>query len=879
MIRNSQGQLLLSFSQQFRKNSAWNLALGITLLGVFLSASAQAAVFTVNSPSDAVDVGPGNGICETAFGNCTLRAAIQESNALAGADEIILPPNTYLLTIVSELDITGSLAITGGGASTTIIDGNKSVRPNSRVLVAGSGITVSISGVTIRNGGTGGVGGGIFNAGTLTLTNSTVSGNNADGDGGGIYNANGGTATLTNITVSGNNVGVDGGGVFNDGGGTMTLTNSTVSGNNAGDDAGGVRNVNGGTMMLTNTTVSGNNAGDGGGGIRNSGTLTLTNSTVSGNHAGQNGGGIYNFSGTTNSFNSTITDNRSDADLNGTGIGGGVHNEAGATFIFQNTILAGNFETQLAGNIFVATTGECDGTIISSGNNLMENYDTSRCTVTGNPLLADRKLGPLQNNGGPTQTHALLVGSPAIDAGDPGGCRDEFGAVLTTDQRGFRRTVVAVCDIGAYELTRIGGEFGEVLTAAPGQASVLAAGFESSGALRGPAFQLFNTLGTLQTTQFVLNPDFRIDVSFVLGNDGADTAGEILVGGQEKSGLARGPAYQLFDADGAFKLTRFVLNSDFSEVSFSPLDVGGKRVLACGHEISGLSRGPAYQAFDSSGNLVGTQFVLNPDFRVDTSCMGANLDGVAGDEVIVGGREVTGLARGPAFQIFGSDGSFRLTRFVLNPDFTVVDVGGRTNIVVSGRETSGAARGPAYQAFDAIGNVMLTRFVLNPNFTDFEVFGANTTNAVSGEEMVTGGTETRGLARGPAFQVWDNSGNHLFTRFVLNTDFAEVQFTKIDINNDGIDEILVVGRETRGLARGPAFQLFDGNGNLLVTQFVLNPDFTNLKAFTVDQNGDGDKEIGIGGMETAGLMRGPAYQIFESNGALLLTRFVLNPDF
>ena len=456
MTSSLQGQRLISFPQQFRKNTAWSLALGMTLLGVFLSASAQAAVFTVNSPSDAVDVGPGNGICETAFGNCTLRAAIQESNALAGADEIILPPNTYLLTIVSELDITGSLTITGGGASTTIIDGNKSVRPNSRVLVVGSGITVNISGVTIRNGGTGGGGGGIFNVGTLTLSNSTVSGNNADEIGGGIYNANGGTAMLTNITVSGNDVGVDGGGIFS--GGTLTLTNSTVTGNNAGDDAGGIFNVTGGTMTLTNSTVSGNNAGDGGGGIRNSGTLTLTNSTVSGNNAGGNGGGIYNFLGTANSFNSTITDNRSDAGLSGTGIGGGVHNDAAATFTFQNTILAGNFETQRVGNFFVATTGECDGTIISSGNNLMEHYDTSRCTVTGNPLLADPKVGPLQNNGGPTQTHALLVGSPAIDGGNPSGCRDDLGALLTIDQRGFPRSVdgnndnVARCDIGAYEL-------------------------------------------------------------------------------------------------------------------------------------------------------------------------------------------------------------------------------------------------------------------------------------------------------------------------------------------------------------------------------------------------------------------------------------------
>jgi hypothetical protein len=127
--------------------------------------------------------------------------------------------------------------------------------------------------------------------------------------------------------------------------------------------------------------------------------------------------------------------------------------------------------------------------------------------------------------------------------------------------------------------------------------------------------------------------------------------------------------------------------------------------------------------------------------------------------------------------------------------------------------------------------------------------------------------------------VWDKNGNHLFTRFVLNPDFTEVKFSKIDINNDGVDEIVVVGRETKGLQRGPAFQVFDGSGNLLVTQFVLNADFTNLKAFVVDQNGDGDQEIGIGGVESKGLLRGPAYQIFESNGTLLQTLFVLNPDF
>jgi hypothetical protein len=276
--------------------------------------------------------------------------------------------------------------------------------------------------------------------------------------------------------------------------------------------------------------------------------------------------------------------------------------------------------------------------------------------------------------------------------------------------------------------------------------------------------------------------------------------------------------------------------------------------------------------------------VLNPDFTGDNSCIATNLDGVAGDEVIVGGREVRGLARGPALQLFGANGGLLFTRFVLNANFTenkfaVIDSGGNKVIVVSGRETLGLGRGPAFQIWDGSGNILLTRFVLNPDFTEFQLFGANTTNNVTGQEIVTGGLETTGFARGPVYQVWDKNGNHLFTRFVLNADFTEVKFTKIDINNDGVDEILVVGRETKGLQRGPAFQLFDGNGNLSVTQFVLNGDFTNVRAFAVDQNGDGDKEIGIVGIETKGLMRGPAYQIYESNGSLIQTLFVLNPDF
>src|SRR5262245_53164208 len=284
MMSNWQVQHLLHGSHRLRKNRTWSAAVGIVLLAVFLSASAQAAVFTVNTNIDLADANPGDGVCDVAPPTraCTLRAAIQETNALGGANQIILPSNTYLLTMVDELTITNSLTITGGGASTTIIDGNKNVRSSQGVLAIVSG-TVSISGVTIRNGrriGSDDRGGGIANQGTLTLTNSIVSGNSAGTfGGGGIYNN--GTMRVANSTVSGNGTN-EGGGIADEGGGiynagTMTLTNSTVNGNRAFSFAGGGGISNHGTLTLTNSTVSGNSAGYAGGILNDRGLLTLIN--------------------------------------------------------------------------------------------------------------------------------------------------------------------------------------------------------------------------------------------------------------------------------------------------------------------------------------------------------------------------------------------------------------------------------------------------------------------------------------------------------------------------------------------------------------------------------------------------------------------------
>ena len=250
-------------------------------------------------------------------------------------------------------------------------------------------------------------------------------------------------------------------------------------------------------------------------------------------------------------------------------------------------------------------------------------------------------------------------------------------------------------------------------------------------------------------------------------------ANEVLVGGRETTGLMRGPAYQIFETDGTFRLTNLVLNPNFVNATFSSFNAGGNGVLACGVEAAGPGRGPAYQVFDTFGTLTRTQFVLNPGFTTDNSCIGSNLDGVGGDEVIVGGREVTGLARGPAIQGFNSNGTLRFTQFTLNPDFTetklavVEPSGGSKLVVASGSETGGLRRGPAFQFWDGNGNFLLTRFALNSDSTGLQLFAANTTNNVTGQEIVTAGNETTGLARGPLYQVWDENGNLLLTRFAF----------------------------------------------------------------------------------------------------------------
>lgn len=385
------------------------------LLGVLgalaLAAPANAATFTVNSTADAVDAIPGDSHCVAAApaaGKCTLRAAIQEANAHSDADTIKLPRGHYVLSIpgtgedaaaTGDLDLTNSVTIIGAGARTTTVDANHIDRVFD-VLYTPK-VSVSLRGITIT--------GGICPGGACT-------------QGGGVSSQ--GTLTVLDSSISGNSVGP------------------------SGSDGGGIASVGPATSIVLVRSLVFNNLANSGGGIENSGGLTVIDSTIAGNHAGDAtpadngvGGGIDSSAGASTSVAySTIAGNQC---WNGSGCGAGIEAQANVS----NTILAGNTESQAGGPSVPGNCGSLSAGVIDQGHNL-DDVDAN-CNLTdqtSHPNVNPR-LGPLKNNGGPTNTFALLPGSPAIDRGDNAAC-------FLTDQRGVDRAQGFGCDIGAFEFAR-----------------------------------------------------------------------------------------------------------------------------------------------------------------------------------------------------------------------------------------------------------------------------------------------------------------------------------------------------------------------------------------------------------------------------------------
>ena len=456
-------------------------------------------VYIVNSNNDVDD-----GTCDVT--HCSLREAINWANSTGG--QINFAPSVTgsinLLTPLAPLVNGNAIVINGPGASVLTVKRDASVSAMRIFDINGAGV-YTISGLAINDGDVRPIGGAFNNLGgairilngrgvtinnctftnnwanngaaiynganpatnPLTVNNTNFTANNANQSGGGIENRFSNTVTVNHSTFDANgapffgggihnlsngvvfindslftgNVANSGGAVYNDDNGSITISRSNFITNHA--QVGGAFGNKDGGMDFFNSTLSGNTSnGDGGAGSNRLGTVRFFSSTLSGNTSGNAGGAVYfTFEGASNgTFNNcTITGNHA-------GTGGGIMVFNGQSIVrFGNTIMAGNTALTQAPDLY--------GQIYSSGYNIFGKRNGNGTSIFNeqpsdiigtesspvNPLL-----GLLADNGGPTKTHALLPGSPALNSGNA------FGE--TTDQRGFNRTVNGTTDRGAFEV-------------------------------------------------------------------------------------------------------------------------------------------------------------------------------------------------------------------------------------------------------------------------------------------------------------------------------------------------------------------------------------------------------------------------------------------
>lgn len=391
-------------------------ALAPIICVTLLATRAVAATWTVNGTGD-----DGTGSCSAT--KCTLRDAIITGRS-GDTIQFALPAPSAISLTNGELVITKTLAIKGPGAAALTVGRSAAAgTADFRVFNVDSGTFVDISGMTITNGkapGSSG-GGGILSSGELHVANCVITRNVASQVGGGIANT-----------------------------GNLTIEGTTIA-ENAAAFGGGIHNKGAGSAAITNTTISGNTSASIGAGIANFDTATLTigNSTVSGNVASGSGGGLYNASSTAAVVNnSTLTANTA---TNANQSGGGIVNVGAGTVKLRSTIVAKNSASI---DPDIASTGS----VPSQGYNLIGiNSSGTIVAATGDQIGTpaapiDPLVGPLQDNGGATKTHALLTNSRAIDKGDSGG--------QLADQRGLARPVDSPVitnggdgsDVGAYEV-------------------------------------------------------------------------------------------------------------------------------------------------------------------------------------------------------------------------------------------------------------------------------------------------------------------------------------------------------------------------------------------------------------------------------------------
>lgn len=688
-------------------------------------------------------------------GLTTLREAII---AAAPGDTINFAPSltsagpaTINLSNQGRLFINKNLTINGPGAKLLTINAfdptpTTNNGDGDRVFSIDDGTanvsTVSINGLTITGGDVVGSGGGIRNAENLTLSSCVVSGNVATSSGGGLYN-DGATSVmaLSGVTVS-NNIAGSGGGILNSSG-NLTVTGSTISANSVNVNGGGIKN-NFGTLSVTSSTISGNNGGGGGGGIlsyfdtsttvtastisgnsatsgggiwdRSSHVLVIS-STISGNLSPVNGGGFYHRDGSLTIRHSTIAANRADTDADSQGAGGGMFIASG-TATLDHALVAGNIRgastrSDISGGVSAqfSLVGDNTGTTLVAAPVGAPDINGNLVGTGASPI--DPLLGLLADNGGPTKTHALLVGSPAVDAGNAAAAAG-VGSVPLNDQRNAPFTRVfdgdgaggARIDIGAYERQTVAGLSLVVDTLvdendgnfSPGDLSLREALNWAAGGV-GAETVTFATALTAggPATILLTKGELAIPDSLTINGPGANLLAIDASGNDPTPTTNNGDGSRVFNIDDGDNGTQL-------GVSISGLTLTGGDVGTSGGAIS------SRENLSIIATTIVGNFAAAPTFNV----AGGGILNVSGrlnvvDSTISGNSSF----KGGGIQSIGANAQLIVTRSIISGNFAVDDGGGIQTLssnsvltvvdsTISGNSTgSGGNGGGIYASFGA----------------------------------------------------------------------------------------------------------------------------------------------------------------------------------
>ena len=457
------------------------LALTVVMLLMLATSSAYAATFVVNDIGDDPDANHGDGVAQTASGVTSFRAAVEEANDTLGPNTINFDSTLFstaqTINIGSQLQIWRDTTIQGPGADLVVITG----QDQTRILQVDEDVAIAIYDVTLAHGKTGSyemggainmlsglslslercafdsnqatVGGGaVFASGiTLTIQDCTFSNNAAVGPGGatgGAIYAEMPNALIANCTFEGNR-GAAGAAIYADLSGSIEIDSCLITNNVVSSD-GSVYSENGTQLLMKGCSLLSNTSNLRGGALSINGPGELVNCTIANNQAKRQGGGL-DIDGTLTLIGCTVISNEANSDESGSELGGGIR--VTGTLQVGNSIIAGNTDNGTTGQDVYGTVTSLGGNLIGIGDGSTGFTGTGdQVGTTASPI--DALLGPLADNGGPTQTCLPLAGSPAINAGlNELVTNPPFDGPPYYDQRGadYLRILGAAVDIGAVE--------------------------------------------------------------------------------------------------------------------------------------------------------------------------------------------------------------------------------------------------------------------------------------------------------------------------------------------------------------------------------------------------------------------------------------------